>query len=301
MSTIFVIWMAMAGCQTQQDEPQARDPEELKQLKLEISLNKEAVDPIELVTVTARFRNISDRLVKFQENPGLRCGATIYLEDPNGKQCRPLSFEPMGTYFPVTHELEPGAFKQGSAFCSLNFLRQEAHEKREFKVPLNGIWKVWASYELSRGKLSSNVVNIDVKEDNSIPANVRELFGSQAWHVLALGGETKDSDCARFREFVLSGVGASQRDVMAYVVGIQDLNASRYKNGVSMLQAALVSRGRNVDRRYVTLSLVNCHWYLKEFDEALSQLNKMELDTRDIETKNVTEMRAKILKESGKQ
>jgi len=293
--------MALALAMAPQAEEGKKNDPYLASLKLEISTAKDTIDPVDLLQFTVRFTNTSDAPLRLELNRALPGRAIVHLIDPEGRTWRPVTLEMKGSTPSVILDLNAGEFAKFHGSYSLSFMRLQG-ARESFTLPQHGTWKVWAEYGRSAGLVKTNEATFQVKTNEAMSPKVRELFRSETWHRFAVGGEVKDADLIRFRAFVLSGVEEGQKDVMARQLGFRYLGASQPFQALEMFKAAFDSRLGNLDRVDATLCKAYGLWISNHLhlDEALTLLNQVETDPKDVVRRRVEEMRAGILKAKRK-
>ena len=286
--------LAMSLALAPQGEAAKDDDRYLTALKLEVSTIKDTLDPTDLLQFVVKFTNTSDAPLRLTQQPGMPGQAIVHLVDPEGRTWRPVRLEGMERIAARFVVLNPGEYLREFGTYSPCFMRLE--EKREaFRLPQAGTWRLRAEY----GLIKTKEATFHVRENARLSPKVRELFGSEAWHRFAMGGDATDEGVAPFRKFVLSGVDEGQRDVMATLLGYRDLRDSRSTQALEMFKAALVSRLGNLDPIEASLLKVAYLRRSTRFDEALTLLDGMKVDPKDIVRRRMDEMRAEIVKARG--
>lgn len=284
----FLALLSLAGFQ---DDASLRS-----RLKVVVSTVQETFDPIDLLPVTVRYTNVSNYPIKFDVNIAIFSYPPFYLEDPEGRRCRPISFMPLHSFPPHSIDLKSGEFFQATFLRSLSFLRREESDAGEFRVPAAGTWKVWAGHERAHAPGNSNVLSFRVQEDPAIPAQARMLLGNQSWHRFALSWGSENGIVERVRKLILSGVETPQRHLAAHLVGQHDLNVERPDLGIPMFRAALASKVKSRNPSLSAFYLVMCLERTRKFDEALFELTQNRPDLFDVARKSWDETGARVLK-----
>ncbi len=288
---VFSIIFTVFPLQTSLESAQEGDPK--APLRLVLSTTKETLDTSALIAFKIQFTNTTEAPLELRLNPELPGRAIVYLESPDGKMWRPITLNPAARSPAVRCELKSGESTQSTGCYSLCFLRGEAGDG-QFALPAKGKWKMWATYRIAGATVKSNIITMLVKHDENLAAPARELFGGVEWHTFAMGGSANEEHIAKFRAFVELGAAAPQRDLMAYQLGIRDINAARHREASVMFQAALDAGAGNIDRVEATLLLASCLVSMKELRLALSKLDQIITEATGVDRSKVEDMRARI-------
>jgi hypothetical protein len=221
----------------------------------------------------------------------------VFMEEPGGRigQAQ-ASFGDIICGEGVTYELEPLEFVELNELRSPGFLKHEDPSAGGFQRPATGGWKVWGEFQHRYGVMKSNVLELRIEDDPARTPEVRQALGSEAWHRFALGGESTDADLLTFRKLALTKGDFPQKDILAYTVGLHDLNRSRPGHATTLFRIAGAAPSRNLGRTLLSSALAQCHWELGNYDEALAVMDQAPPGPRDIARKRWATQRAGVLR-----
>jgi hypothetical protein len=265
--------------------------QEEPQPSLEISVLHQTLDPIDLVPVTVRWVNRSDRVLRLTLNCGQIVPEPMFsFEDPHGRRWRPVSFAPIVCGAGSTIELLPGQFVQRTWTWSPSFMRLEGRDEISYCRPQEGAWKISASLDGAGG---SNTIDLAIREDRTVGADARRLFGDEAWHAFVLQRGVKAEDLAGYREFLYSKRDAPQKDLLGLYVGLRELNDGRPYESVRAFRVGMAVSKQHYDRSVMALLLARALLGDSKPAEALVEIDRIRLDPMDHGRKALIELRAR--------
>jgi hypothetical protein len=289
----FVLALLLAGGQVY-DEKAFASELAILDLRLDVSTVRTVLDPTDLLPLNIRWTNPSKVPVKLHT-----LLIKVFMEEPAGRtfQARSCRQRP-GCGKGNAYELGPGLFFECSQFWSPGFLHRNEAAADVFRRSAKGTWRTWVEFQHRFGVMKSNELEFRIEDDPHRTPDAIQLFGSEAWHRFALGRGAAEADLLDFRKAALARTQSPQKDIMAYMVGLHDLNRERARPGhaLTLFRIAAAAATRNVSRALLSSALAQCHGELGNLDEALAVLEEFPPEAADSARKKWDETKAGLLR-----
>ena len=286
-------WMLAGASITIRGEHQAEQAE--TDLRVQISVAGSEQYTCNVIPVTVKLVNVSGRPVRLTsvfrhrntlELYCLKPGTAKYVRASSGRMiiCRPP-----GWRYDKVLQADEGI--QVTEFISFGRLIGEV----EYAPPGPGTGKIKAVYWHGDTSIESNVATVTFKAASDLDQKVRKLFDSKRWQrfVMTEGGGEDEKGLKPFRDFLYSGQHAPQRTLLAYLVGVNDIedDPTFAAFGIAWPTASKWLRSK------MTLLMAKERLRSRDWKGALETLSSFDADSSDTEMKKESELLQGICEE----
>ena len=263
-------------------------PKESK-LRVDVSIAARDYALREIIPVHVRFTNTATSEVHLDlSSLGPQM---ISVEDPEGNPLE-LTFLRVKPSVPMDlRALAPGEYHETTEYISLALSVDSG--KPRFRELKEGTWRFRVSYSLSAKEVvHSSLIPIRI---TSLPTKPSDpILLSLPWAQFVMGGGVTEEDFGRFKDLVMSTMPLSQRDLMAYQLALRTFNRGDYEACEALLKRALEDSAGNVKRITLTMTLAQCYFGAKKFDEAEGLVNQLVIESNNTARSAVQKFKEKL-------